>query len=399
MDKKTNSSKYYSMSDDMALGCFDADGTVNVRVEKLEDSGMSFYVNYGFEQSSSKRDLVNTFGHKFGVEDNSTGPVARCRLTANTELGRRFRLFLQKNQPKAPGRYRDFLLSELILNKVAQGFGRTNTELIALAYVSSKFTVKASKGDESLFEENLKHLKASSTEKRNGIEIGRKLVETVESQVNKFIKSLPTTVFSDDYVRGSHYGDGSFTVTLPWLSKGNLYIPDRSKPPANWYDSKKLKPWDERRLRCEPNWSISAADPDYCAAFNNTFAQVLVNVKCGAPSGYVGSVNKGADQRKVTVRGTTKCAMCVKHYFSNLEWMPAYKQQQLNNFNEMIQILSKGQHFTKEGLINLVKLASIPSEKGARKHSAQGLMFFGLRFLKARSQEKLLIDNKNGWLE
>lgn len=114
MTPKKNS--YFNLlSDDMALGFFDADGSVlmntTFRKNSVLRNTLGFQVLYFVGQSLSKVESVQKFATKFG----RNVPRQECRMNQSSPAGQKVRQFLLENNPKHPDRRRDFFLSEEVL--------------------------------------------------------------------------------------------------------------------------------------------------------------------------------------------------------------------------------------------------------------------------------------------
>ncbi len=119
------------MSDDTALGVFDSDGGIIIVIDSLEKNGIEVpdgnqpfgvRVIYYLGQSTSKTDLVLKVAEKFNGSVLKDKAGARLRVNQSSEVGKRIRLFFSKNKPLHPGRRRDYLISEVIIELLNKKF-------------------------------------------------------------------------------------------------------------------------------------------------------------------------------------------------------------------------------------------------------------------------------------
>jgi len=146
MKQKTN----FTISDDLALGVYDADGSVLfiTQKRKLKNGRISltFYVKYALEQSLSKKDLVEKFAAKFEGSINTTGKCV-FRANPNKPAGKLFRQFLNKNKPLLPSRRRDYLISEQVLNLNACNMHKTKDGLITISRLVANRSISQVSGN------------------------------------------------------------------------------------------------------------------------------------------------------------------------------------------------------------------------------------------------------------
>jgi len=282
----------YILSDEMALGVYDADGSVllntTFRKNLSQKDTLGFLVCYSVGQSSSKLDTVLKFAEKFG----GTVPRTECRMNQSSPAGQKVRQFLLKNPPKHPDRRRDFLISERVIPFLNTKL--TTVQMLIIAYLVSQKSVLQNSGEsEDYFNKCCSHVHATQVEVQEALLLAKQMMAEINKELETFCQKLPTMELSDDYVRGVHFGDGSFTVALSW------------KPTEKTH-----------RLRCEPEWGISGFKKVYCEAFANKFGGITKKVDA-----------KG--QIKFTLSGIAKCRSVVK-LFENSPWMPRYKEEQFN---------------------------------------------------------------------
>nr|AAL34365.1 putative protein [Chlamydomonas frankii] len=353
-----------SLSDNMALGLFDSDGAVLLGADKATNksgNSIKFKVTYFLGQSLSKKDTVAEFAKKFGANMLVDSRDAEFRVNQSSPEGQIFRQFLQKNEPKNLYRLRDFYISEEIIPLLSKR-KKSRVELVTLArLVANKSRLIAKPGQSTAtFLQLCLHISATDAEVSQGSQAADEILSKIEAKLQVKQEILAKTKLSNDYVLGAHFGDGSFYVGLSW------------KPT-------KLKPVE--RLRCEPEWSISGDNENYCQAFVRT----------------LGGSTKSVDnlgQRKFVVSGLTKC-LDVLPLFEKASWMPSYKQKQFKRWKDVLRLLEAQEHFTKKGIIRLVNLTYDLAEKGGRKYTKDQYLEWGLAWLNDPNRQKRSPRGKN----
>jgi len=344
----------------MFLGVFDADGMVLISVYSyLDDVARNpdhkpygIKIVYGLEQSRSKQDLVAKVANFFEAEstiDSETGR-ATFRANVNTEIGQKVRSLLLKNNPRHPGRYYDFLLSEKILALKNQNIEETKqglVTLITLAYsndasLRKKANEKKNKANnensdnskrEIPIEVYYKAINPSKIELEEGKKTAEIIVNDLLNQKQQLEEQLPEMEFSIDYVRGVHFGDGGFTIVLS-------------------------VPKSYERLRFYPEWNISGENLAYCQAFKNFFKK--------------GKTNKSGNYERYILSGM-KPVESVYYVFENC-WLPEYKKKQFEKIKHINSLLLDGYHLERAGAIHIVNMAYRISEKGKRSKSLEELI-------------------------
>lgn len=249
--QQTNDLNSYVMSDDTALGFFDADGSILIgtdyRSYESGKTGLSHKVVYFLGQSLSKKHAVEKFAQKFGGKTLVDNKSSEFRVNQTSEVGQRVRQFFLNNNLKHPYRLRDWLISEQVM--VLLKTERNKVSQIAIAYLAKEKSLFVTQGSsDEYFNKCCTHIQATSAEIQQGIKASQKMIAEIEKNLAAYAKKLATIKLSDDYVLGAHYGDGSFYVSLAW------------KPARKGH-----------RLRCEPEWAISGDDETDCKAFVNRF--------------------------------------------------------------------------------------------------------------------------------
>jgi hypothetical protein len=244
----------YTFSDDMALGIYDADGSIlfktSFRKNSLLRNTLGFQVCYSVGQSLSKVETVHKFATKFG----GNVPRTECRMNQTSPAGQKVRQFLLKNTPKHPDRRRDFLISEQVIPFLNTKL--TTVQQITIAYlISQKSVLQNQGGSEEYFNKCCLHVQATQVEIQQGLVLAKQMMAKIDKELETFHQTLPTMELSDDYVVGVHIGDGSFSVALSW------------KPTEKTH-----------RLRCEPEWAISGYKKEYCEAFANKYGGTIKKV-------------------------------------------------------------------------------------------------------------------------
>lgn len=289
MNSQKNS---YKLSDHMALGIYDADGSVLMntifRNNSMLRNTLGFQVRYSIGQSLSKVETVRKFAEKFGGNVQRT----ECRMNQTSPAGQRFRQFLLKNNPKHPDRRRDFLISEQVIPFLNRKL--TTIQQLSVAYlISHKSVLQNQNSSKEYLSRCCLHVQATDVEIQQGLVLGKQMMAKIDKEFERFHQKLPTMEMSDDYVFGVHCGDGSFYVALSW------------------------KPTEKtQRLRCEPEWAISGHKKTYCEAFANKYGGVTKKVDAQG-------------QIKFVVSGIGKCLSIVE-LFENAPWLPEYKQDQFD---------------------------------------------------------------------
>lgn len=355
MESKTKNN--YIMSDDMALGFFDADGAVLLDVDKKKNTflsnSLSFKVVYFLGQSLSKKDAVAKFAEKFSAKIVVDESDAEFRINQSSSEGRVVRAFFQKNEPINLYRLRDFYISEEmfpLLNKKP----KSREELLTLARLVSNKSYLAEKNESDAYFSTLcTHIGATAAEIKQGSQIADEMLSKIEAKLQAKQQTQTTNKLSNDYVLGAHFGDGSFYIALTW------------KPPKTNLVG---------RLRCEPEWSISGNSADYCQAFATTFGGVIKSVD-----------SRG--QCKFVVSGLSKCLDIIP-LFENAPWMPCYKQEQFNRWKEALRLLEAQEHYSEEGIIKLLDLTYGLAEKGSRKYTKEQYLAWGLNWLNNPNRQK-----------
>lgn len=348
-----NLSNDVTISDDMFLGAFDADGGHLIEIDSyLRSSGgqpCNIRVRYVFGQSNSKLDLVKKMADKFGGSVVTDKDNTEWRVGVNNEVGKKVRLFFKNNKPIYPAHLYDYLLSEEVLalkdtnaHLTKQGL----VTLVSLAYKNHRNLITCTIKNPIDFW--FGHINPSPLELANGLKEADLALERVNKEVSLLKTKLPTMTLTDDYIRGAHVGDGGLTVVLTW------------KPsPTQKTD----------RLRCEPEWTISGENQAYCEAFVNTLG---------------GNVNSsGPNCRKFRLTGIEKC----KRIFPLFEntWLPDYKALQFSKFKEAVNMLIAQKHFTEEGIEALVDLVYDMSEKGTRQYTKAEYIAWGKAWVKRKA--------------
>jgi hypothetical protein len=343
----------YVMSDDMALGLFDADGGIIMGADKKEtvNPSIAFKVTYFLGQSLSKRDAVEKFADKFCATTLVDEQDVEFRVNQSSPEGQRFREFLLKNKPKNPYRLRDYYISEEIIPLLEQKTQQSKVGQITLVrLVSNKSRLqKQDSGGELIFSNMCSYINATDAEIQQGSAIADAILAKIEEKLEAYKQS--ETKLSDDYVLGVHYGDGSLYVSLTW------------------------KPTEKiQRLRCEPEWAISGDNEAFCQLFENQFDGTTKPVD-----------NKG--QRKFALTGINKC-LKILPFFENASWMPEYKKEQFSRWKKSILLLKAQKHFTEEGIRELLDLTYGLAEKGARIYTKDQYLEWGLAWVNDPSRQK-----------
>lgn len=344
------------MSDDTLLGFFDADGSVLINLESYErknkpvaegNQPIGFRVYYYFGQSLSKADTIKKVVEKFGGTSTQDSKDAELRVNVFNETGQKIRQFLLNNKPLHPGRRRDFLISEAIvelLQKKAQSTKVGLVPILRLAYNNTN-NMK-SLGRVHPIEHWISQINPSKAELQEGLDQAAEAMKPINQEVTSLEEQLPKMELTLDYIRGAHFGDGGLTVSLTW------------KP--NKYD----------RRRSDPEWTISGENKPYCKAFVNTLG---------------GNVNKaGKNYHKFRLKGINACNN-ILHIFDEASWMPEYKKNQFKGFKEAVQLLRNKEHMTEEGTRKLVELVYDKSEKGGRIAEKEQYIEWGVEWLRRRN--------------
>jgi hypothetical protein len=338
----------------MALGIFDADGAVLLKTYFRNNSvfknTLGFQVCYSVCQSLSKIDTVHKFATRFGKNVTRT----ECRMSRTSPAGQRFRQLLLNNKPKHPDRRRDFLISEQIFQFLCPQSGKKLTtiqSLVVAFLVSQKSVLLNQGGSQEYFDRCCLHLQATEVKIQEALVLAREMSAKINGEIETFQQELPTMELSDDYVRGVHFGDGSFYVALSW------------------------KPTEKaHRLRCEPEWAMSGYKKAYCEAFANKYGGITKKVDA-------------AGQIKFVLSGIKKCSSVVT-LFENSPWVPQYKQEQFERWKTSLTLLKNQEHFTEEGIVRLLDFTYGLAEKGARKYSKEQYLEWGCAWLNNSSRQK-----------
>lgn len=342
--------KSYTLSDDMALGIYDADGSVlmktTFRNNSVLENTLGFQIVYSIGQSLSKAETVHKFADKFGRKVQGT----ECRMNQTSPEGQQFRQFLLKNNPKHPDRTRDFLISEQVrpfLNTKLP----TTLQLLVAYLISQKSVLQNKNGSEEYFKKCCLHIKATDIEIEEGLVLGKQIMAQIDKEFESFVQKLPTMPMSDDYVFGVHCGDGSFYVALSWKLTEKTH-----------------------RLRCEPEWAISGDKKAYCEAFANKYGGVTKRVDAQG-------------QMKFVASGIGKCLSIVE-LFEKAPWLPEYKQDQFDRWKASLTLLNNKEHFTEEGIVRLLDYSYGLAEKGGRKYPKEQYLAWALAWLHNPSRQK-----------
>lgn len=351
--KQTNS---HIMSDDMALGFFDADGGILLCTENKENksgkNSIVYKVVYFLGQSPSKADAVEKFAEKFNGSTLSKSTAVEFKVNQSSEVGKRVRNFLTQNKPKNPYRLRDFYISEQVIALLNKN-NKSSIDQVTLAnLVANKSRLKEQGGSAKTFADSCKYIGATAADIQQGSKIAESMLLGIQAKLEAHNESLATTKLSDDYALGAHFGDGSFYVGLSW------------KPSDT----------EESRLRCEPEWAISGDNEPYCQAFRYTF------------NGTTKSVDEKG-QRKFVLSGVRKCASILP-LFERATWMPSYKKEQFKRWRDSILLLEAQEHFSEEGIRKLLDLTYGLAEKGQRKFTKEQYLEWGLEWLNNPNRQK-----------
>ena len=169
-------------------------------------------------------------------------------------------------------------------------------------------------------------------------------------QIKKPIMQTNYTM-SDDMALGLFDTDGSFYIGLAW------------QPTTK-----------SRRLRCDPEWTISGDNEDFCQVFARIFDGTIKPVD-----------DKG--QLKFVLGGIGKCLKIIP-FFENAPWMPHYKEEQFNRWKQALLLLEAQEHFTEEGIHKLLDLTYGYAEKGGRKYPKEQYLAWALAWLNDPSRQK-----------
>lgn len=170
------------------------------------------------------------------------------------EAGQKIREFLLKNKPLNPGRRHDFLISEVIVDLLQKKAQRTKVGLVTLLRLAHNNTSNMnSLGRGYGFEHWISKINPSKAELKEGLAQAAEAMKPIDQEVALLVEQLPKIQLTTDYIRGAHFGDGGFTVSLAW------------------------KPNKAGRRRCEPEWSISGENEPYCKAFVNSIGRGNTN--------------------------------------------------------------------------------------------------------------------------
>lgn len=345
----------YIMSDEMALGFFDADGGIIMSTEKIKNGkpSIAFKVIYFLGQSPSKGDAVVKFADKFGSKTLVDEQAVEFRVNQSSPEGQRVRTFLSKNEPINPYRLRDYYISEEIIDLLKQKTQQSKVGQITLARLVSNKSYLQKQGGEPLFSDLCSHINATGAEIQQGANIADAILAKLEVKLETYKQTLSKTKLSDDYVLGTHYGDGSLYVGLSW------------KPTKT-----------NHRLRCDPEWAISGDNEAFCKIFANQFGGITKSV----------SENKEG-QRKFTLTGIDNC-LKILPLFENASWMPEYKKEQFSRWKKCVLLLKAQKHFTEEGIRELLNLTYGLAEKGKREYTKEQYLEWGLTWLNNPSRQK-----------
>lgn len=223
---------------------------------------------------------------------------------------------------------------------------------IVIAYlVKNKAFFVTQGGGDAYFSKCCAHIQVTDAEIAEGKGVADPILAEIEAALAAHVQTLPTKKLTNEYILGSHYGDGSFYFALSW------------KPTPKGH-----------RLRCEPEWSISGENKAYCQAFENTF------------NGKTCPVDKKG-QQKFVLSGVKKCLSIIP-LFDEAQWMPAYKREQYGRWKEALYLVNKQQHFTEEGVRKLLDLTYNLAEKGARAYDKKQYLEWGLAWVASSTRQK-----------
>lgn len=351
----------YVISDDTVLGLFDADGSILLNLESYErknkpvgegNQPFGIRVYYYVGQSLSKTDTVQKLAEKFGGTFTEDSQDAELRVNVFKETGQKMRQFLLKNKPLHPGRRRDFLISEVIvelLQKKAQSTNVGLVTLLRLAYNNTRNMNSLTLGRLHDIEYWISKMNPSKAELKEGLAQAAEAMKPINQEVALLEEQLPKMELTSDYIRGAHFGDGGFTVSLAW------------------------RPNKDNRRRCEPEWTISGENVPYCKAFVNTIGGGNVN-------------SAGKNYHKFRLTGIKACNN-ILHIFDEAPWMPDYKKNQFEWFKKAVQLLINNEHMTEEGTRKLVQLVYNVSEKGGRSASKEQYIEWGIQWLRNKNSD------------
>lgn len=349
-------STVYVMSDGTFLGFFDTDGGVLLNLESYERDNqpvaeghqpIGIRVYYYIGQSLSKKDTIQKTVEKFGAEAITDNLGSELRVNVFNEIGQKIRQFLLKNKPLHPGRRRSFLISEVIVDLLQQRAQSTKVGLVMLLrLVFNNKEYANSPGRGFPIEHWMSKINPSQAELEEGLAKAAEAMIPIDQEVALLEEQLPGMKLTSDYIRGAHFGDGGFTVSLV------------------------CKPNKANRRRCEPEWTISGENVAYCKAFVNTLG---------------GNINKaGKNYHKFRLTGIKACYN-ILHIFDEAPWLPEYKKNQFELFKKAVQLLINQEHMTEEGTIRLVELVYNISEKGGRTVSKEQYIEWGIQWLRNKA--------------
>lgn len=346
----------YILSDDMALGFFDADGSValitDYSISRSGKKGLGYSIKYSVRQSPAKADMTVKFAEKFGARSSIGEVTQEFKVNHRSKDGLSFRQFLQHNAPLHPYRYRDFLLSEVIIKLLAGPKDRLTDLCIAFLMKHKSKFVRQKKADE-YFTKCCNHIDAQKAEIQRAIQKADPFLRKVEAKVNQLEQRLDQSLFSDDYLYGAHFGDGSLYVAFSW------------KPPES-----KLP----HRIRCDAQWTLSGDHHGYCKTIAAKFGGKVVGVDKNNQSKACVSKKEGLD--------------LIISWLQKAPWMPAYKQGQFKRWEQAVQLIDWQAHFTQKGQAKLLDLMHNQAEYESSKYSREELEAWGALWLNDSKRQK-----------
>lgn len=332
------------LTDDMVLGFWDTDGSIVLERENRPGKTPAIRVRYSFGQSALKKDFVIRLAKEFGGVTYISATDATFITSARKPVGQRLRALLQRNKPLNPGRRRDYLISEVILN-YQEANSRSKVERVAMFFLAFQITViNLEIMDHTPISVFIDALRPTPSELEQGRALAQQHLDVIDAEVAQLRKDLPTLVLSTDYLAGAHVGDGGLVVALSW------------------------RPTKSNRRRTETEWTVSGADYDYCSAFRNTMQAGRMNLT--APNCY-----------SFRIGGLTNCLRVVE-MFKPYTCMPQAKKDQLANFEKAIKIVQQKRHFTIEGTTEILDLVWDLGEKGGRKGTKDQYLNWGTDWLR-----------------
>ena len=252
--------------------------------------------------------ITQTFFQGFFDADGSI-QVFLKQTTKSKQLFNCYILFkikkiLKENLPLNPSKRKDFLIALHLHNLIKKKQHLTVKTKLYMLYLIYKMLNQVSKSTVIKRKPISNWLNQININRSTKLKVEKKVYLFnkwfINANLKKLLKTLPTTILCNDYIRGVHCGDGSLTVVLSW----------------------------SKAFICRPTWTITDSNQTYLKAF-------LYTLKRGRLKS-VGPKKNNCFQ--YTIENVKPCIEKVVPIFES-KWLPYYKKTQYFRFKQACCLL------------------------------------------------------------